>query len=263
MPAPSLLLSGLLGVTTSAACVAVGFLVARPARRSQAWLVSTSFPAFWHSAGVVTGSQGLRALAAAFGVDSFPLIVALEGVTTPFYCLGAASLLFYVLYLLTGRTTWAIPVALYYLALLPVLRYYVALAHPIGYEVTEWQVNYVYEHPIHRPGYVLALGLVMAPVLAAVAAYGSLAWRVHDAASRYRIACVASGLGLWVLVEGLAFASGFAATDAGELTRRAVGLLATGVTAMGYLPPAYARRRWGARSEADPDLDGARRADAA
>lgn len=259
MAPATLLLSGLLGIATAAACAWVGFLVARPGRRSGAWLASTSFPAFWHSAAVVAGSQGLRALLAFAGLDSFALIVALEGVTTPFYCLGAASLLFYVLFLLTGRHRFALPIAVYYLALLPVLRYFVALAHPVGYEVTPWQVNYVYEQPLQRPGYALALALTVAPVLAAIGAYVSLAWRITNPAIRYRIVCVSAGLLLWVGVEALAFGSGFAATGAGELTRRALGLGAAGATLLGYLPPAYARRRWGARSEAAyrPDAKGA------
>ena len=34
-----------------------------------------AFPAFWHSAAVVYASQGLRALAAYLGRDTWPLVV--------------------------------------------------------------------------------------------------------------------------------------------------------------------------------------------
>lgn len=246
MQAVTLYVSAALALATSAGFAAVGFLVARPRSRSPTMLASAAFAAFWHSAAIVSASQGLRLLAAALGWDSMALIVALESLSTPFYCLAAACLLYYVLFLFTGRQAYATPIAIYYLALLPLMRYHVARADPIGYVVTEWQVNYVYAQPLEWWGYSLTLALVVTPILAAVCTYATLIVRVPDAATRYRAVCVTIGLGLWVSIEALSFASGLAATTPGEILRRSIGIAAAAVVVAGYLPPAFARRRWGA-----------------
>lgn len=247
MPALTLLLSAALALGTALGFTAVGFLVGRRRPRAPSWLASIAFAAFWQSAAIVSASQGLRALAAWLRVDSMPLIVALEHVSTPFYVLAAASLTYYVLFLLTGRANIATPVALYFLALFPLLRYHVARAEPIGYVVTDWQVNYVYVQPLQWWGYTASLLLLTLPAILSVVAFATLA-RGADPATRYRIACVTAGLALWVGIEAFAFASGLAATTAGEIARRSMGLAAAGVVVAGYLPPAWARRRWGARA---------------
>lgn len=246
LPAVTLLLSSALALGTSLGFVAVGFLVMRRPASSHSWLASLSFAAFWHSGAVVAGSQGLRLFAAWLGADSLALVVGLEQVSTPFYCMAAASLTYYVVFLLSGRD-FAVPISLYYLALYPLLRYHVALADPIGYVVTDWQVNYVYTQPLQTPGYTATLALVTLPVIGSVLAYATLARRA-DPATRYRIVCVTLGLGLWVGIEALAFGTGLAATTPGELLRRSMGLAAAAVVVAGHIPPAWARRRWGARA---------------
>jgi hypothetical protein len=248
LPVPTLFVSAALALATTAGFCAVGFLVARPRSRAPTALASAAFATFWHSAAVVSASQGLRLLAAALGEDTMALVVALESLTTPFYCLAAASLLYYVLFLFTGKQEFATPIAIYYLALLPLLRYQVARADPIGYTVTPWQVSYVYAQPLEWWGYSLTLALVVTPVLAAVCTYASLVARVSDPPTRYRATCVTVGLALWVSIEALSFASGLADTAPGEILRRLVGIASATAVVAGYAPPAYARRRWGAAS---------------
>lgn len=248
MPAATLLLSALLALGSAGAFMAVGFLVVAPRRPMAPSLASVAFPAFWHGAALVFASQGARTLVAWMGVDSMPLIVALEGLSTTFYCMSGAALLYYTLFLLTGRSRLAIPIAAYYVVMLVVLRYHVALAQPIGYEVTAWQVNYVYVQPLQSTAFTIALLLALAPLLAAIVAYGSLSLRVDDHALRYRVVMVFAGLALWAGFEAFAFGSGLAATSAGEVLRRVAGLLGAVTVTAGYLPPAFARRLWGAKA---------------
>jgi len=246
-----LLVGALLALGTAAGLATVGVLVALRAGRTHVPLGGAFFALFWISAAGIAASGGLRSLAAWARFDSFPLVVALEEVTTPLYCTAGASLLIYVVFLRTGTGKHVLPVALYYLALLPLLRYHVALAHPIGYAVTDWNVNYVYERPLATPGYAATLLLTIGPLLAALGAYAALAFTLKGAAARYRVLCVSLGLSLWITTEALAFATGLAASGEGELLRRLVALGSTLVILTGYLPPAYAKRRWGARGPMD------------
>lgn len=251
MTPPTLAVSAALALGTAIGFAVVGALVAGRTTRAPAQLAAYAFAAFWFSGAIVAGSQGARLFSASLGIDSMALIVALEQVSTPFYCMAAAALVVYVLYLHTGRSGLAIPVTLYYLVLFPVLRYHVARADPIGYVVTDWQVNYVYAQPLQSTGYAIALALVTLPVIASVIAYATLANRTSDVPTRYRIVCVSAGLALWVGIEAFAFATGLAATSAGEILRRSLGIAAAMAVVLAYAPPAWARRRWGARASCE------------
>lgn len=242
-----LLAGALLALGTAAGLATVGLLVALRASRTKMPLGGAFFAVFWVSAAGIAASGGLRSLAAWAHVDSFALVVALEEITTPLYCTAGASLLIYVVFLRTGSGKHVLPIASYYLLLLPLLRYHVALAHPIGYAVTDWNVNYVYERPLATPAYAVTLLLTVGPLLAALGAYAALGATLREPATRYRIFGVSLGLALWVTTEALAFATGAATLGQGELIRRLVALGSTAIVISAYVPPAYARRRWGAR----------------
>ena len=225
---------------------ALGFLLcARLALRgtSEAGGARLALASFWMGAAAVAAIQGARSVSAVLGVDSFPLIRALDQAATPAYCLAAAGMVYYVLYILTGRATLAIPVVVYYVVMVPVLRYPVELAHPIGYAVGTWNVNLVYEAPLSSPAYTLALALAAVPMWAGVLAYASLLLHTPEPAARYRIACMTLGLLLWVGAEVVVWAAGLAATPAGEISRRLIGLAVALVVGIGHAPPAAIRRR--------------------
>lgn len=244
----TLLASGMLALAITAGLGLTAYLAARRTRAAQTPLVGFMFAMFWLGAATVTLSGGLRSLLAWSGHDSFALVRALEQVTTPAYALSAACLVIYVLYLRTGSARLATFVGLYHLALIPLVRYQVERAQPIGYEVTAWQVNYVYATPLHTPLYGVTLALLAGPALASLVGYALLSRTVADASTRYRIACISVGMAAWILVEVVAFATPLASVPAGEWARRGAALVGVGISLAGYLPPAWARRRWGARS---------------
>ena len=110
MPAPTLLLSAALAFATALGFVCVGLLVWERRGRSDTWLGTVSFASFWHSGAIVIFSHGVRSATAWLGLDSMALMVALEEVSTPFYCMAAAALVYYVLFLVTGWSWLAAPV---------------------------------------------------------------------------------------------------------------------------------------------------------
>jgi hypothetical protein len=249
MTSATLLVSASLALASAA-----GFaLCARLALRgtNEAGGARLALAAFWLGAAGVAAVQGMRSLSASFGFDSFAFIRAMDQTATPAYCISAAGLLYYVLYLLTGRAWVAMPVLSYYLVMIPALRYPVEVARPIGYTVADWNVNLVYEGSLTGPTYTLALALTAVPLMASMLAYAALVLRVREPALRYRVACTAAAFILWVGIEVVVWSAGLASTGTGEITRRLVGLLVTLVVGIGYYPPLAARERWGARSIAD------------
>lgn len=241
MAAATLTLSAFLALAST-----IGFvLCARLAIRgsSESGGARLSLGAFWLGAAAVSAIQGARSVSAGLGVDSFELIRALDQAATPAYATAAGGLVYYVVYVLTGRPTLAIPVVIYYLGMIPLLRYSVEIARPVGYVVTDWNVNLVYEGSLSSPTYTVALLLTALPVWASVLAYGTLLWRVSDKVARFRVACMTASFALWVGAEVLVWAVGLAATPAGEVSRRLVGLAVAVVVGIGVSPPAPIRRR--------------------
>jgi hypothetical protein len=152
-----------------------------------------------------------------------------------------------VVFLITGRSAFLLPILAYYAVLDLALRYLVAAAHRLSFEVRAWQVVFDYTTPLQGPLYSLVVALIAIPLVVAIVGYGLLYFKAEDRATRYRIAMVTVGLLLWVSTEALAASSGFSYTTAGELVRRLVALVSTGLLFSAYRPPVWARRRLGAR----------------
>lgn len=246
MSQATLLASGVLGLATGAMFALVGLLVVRRMREAEAHAALVMFSAFWFSAAIVWALQAITNLAAVAGAADLALADALDEMTTPFYGLAAAGLLYYVLYLLTGRARLLGPILLYYLVLYALIRYQVRAAGRTGIDVQDWVVAFVYETPLQSTLYTVTIALFTLPLLAAVVMYGTLFFRVRDAGTRYRVALVALGLFVWITTEALAYATGVSNTSAGELTRRLLALASTLVIFAGFQPPRWAQRRWGA-----------------
>lgn len=245
MAPATLLASAVLALATGAGFAAVGWLMLRRVQPAQGGGALVTFGLFWFSAAIVWTTQGLGSLLGWTGHLTIPLLSALDQVSTPFYCLAAAGLLYYVLYLLTGRARLLGPILAYYLVAFFLLRWRVESARRTGVVAEDWVVRFEYATPLQGPAYTLVVGLIAVPLLLAILAYGSLLFRVDDPAARYRIALVTAGLLAWVSTEALSYVSGFAATTAGELLRRLVALGSTLVILAAYLPPRIARERWG------------------
>lgn len=241
VPPPTLLASAALAILTGVGFAFVAALALRrwPERGQSAW---TMFALFWASAAIIWVTQGLGSLAGYLGYASLPLIAALDQVNNPFYCLAAASLLYYVLYVLTGREKLLVPVLLYYLVVLFFLRLRVETAHRTGIRIEDWGVRFDYATPLQGTAYTLTLAALSGPLLLAILAYGSLWLRAGSRAARYRIALVTTALFGWIGLETISFATGLSGSTAGELTRRLVALASTLVVVAAFEPPPPIRR---------------------
>lgn len=248
MPPVTLLASAALALLTGAGFAIVGVMMMRRAPPTQGQAARVMFALFWTSAAIIWITQGLGSLSGYLGVASLPLLSALDQVSTPFYCLAAASLLYYVLYLLTGRARLLVPILTYYLVLFFLLRWRVESAQRLDINVQDWVVSFVYATPLQGAAYSVIVSLVSGPLLLSILAYGALFFRVDEPAQRYRIALVALGLLAWIGTESIAFTTGFATTAAGEITRRVVALASTLVIVLAYRPPRAVEARLAAAS---------------
>ncbi|MHB8586903.1 MAG: hypothetical protein ACYDDF_13830 [Thermoplasmatota archaeon] len=239
-------MSAILAIGTGIGFATIGWLTVRRTnvRAGSAW---TMFGVFWFAATAIWVSQGVSSLAGFFGITSLAFQEALDEVGGPAYCLAAASLLYYVLFILTGRSRLLGPILIYYVVVDAAIRYRVAEAHRLATIVGDWQVTFQYATPLQGLQYSVLVALLAVPLVVAVVAYGVLALRAPDGGTRYRGLLVATGLLVWVMTEALAASSGIAETTTGEVVRRVVALASTGVILLAYRPPAFAQRRWHVR----------------
>jgi len=241
---PTLLASAALALGTAVGFAIVGRSVAsRAAPAGGGRGALAMFQLFWASAFAVWTTQGLASLAGGLGFASLAFNSALDQVSSPFYCLAAASLLYYVLYLVTGRERLLLPILVYYGVMWLLLRWRVEFAQRLDVKVNAWSVGFVYATPLQGWPYTLVILGISGPLLLAILGYASLWFHVEQPLVRYRIALVTLGLVGWVGTESLVFALGLADTAAGELTRRAVALASTIVIFLAYKPPDAWRMR--------------------
>lgn len=243
MTSTTLLVSALLALGTGAGFAAIGRLMLKSSTRKD-HAATVMFALFWFSAAIVWTTQGLTNLVAATGHLTFAIMNALGQVGDLFYCVAAAGLLYYVLFLLTGRQRILVPILVYYLVLFFLLRLQTEVARRLDVEVGRWVVTFVYETPLQSPTYTIIVLAIAGPVVGAIFAYASLLRHTPEPAKRYRIVLISMGLLIWIGMEAFSFTSGFSRTDAGEITRRLVALGSAFVILLAYRPPAFARRRW-------------------
>lgn len=189
-----------------------------------------------------------------------------------------AGLVYYLLYLYTGRSSGLYVVGLFY-ALLFVLLVWLMEAHGLhfaeagGHAGEEPGVRVHSHEP--TPGWadlVLGVGLILPPFFAAIA-YGLLFFRTKDLTARFRIAFVSAGFILWFgfsLLGTLSRAlTGTERSFAGQVTGQLLGLLAAVLVLIAYDPPRRVRERFGIRAiddsghRSDHDLRSPRRVQSA
>ncbi|MBA2666987.1 MAG: hypothetical protein H0U69_08130 [Trueperaceae bacterium] len=198
----------LLDLTTAAVFFSLGAIVLRRERHADAAvrLATIAFASWWFAVAVQQGISGVRILLAAAEAP-LTIIVGLQFATLAALALGLAGLLYYLLFLGTGRSLVSWPILLGYCAYIGWLVQLLGNRGPIAYEATASGVTILYRTPFDRPESIaLLLGLI-APQLLAVVGLLLVAFRLPRSAGRTRTMVTALGIALW-------FA--FALTTSGE-----------------------------------------------
>lgn len=222
-------------LVTAAAFIAVGrSFLARPVTAGMT-LPRNAFVTWWWGFAAYLAGTGLLDLAAAAGYVWFPAFVVHRVVSGPLIAAAAWGLGFHILYLWSGKASWAIPLAFYYGAAGAAYSFTIWMHGPTGVVVTDWSANIGFETPVGGPLWQIVLASVGLPLVLGSLAYLGLAWKVHDRPQRYRIVLVASSILLWV-------SSGYAAEVGGGQVVRFVAIVVLGlVTActvmLAYFPP--------------------------
>ncbi len=247
---------GLEGIrlTASVLYAVVGLLVLRRKVDADSRLAQLGFAAWWVGLAIL----GLLNIPLALGWDLLAggLVAWSLYVYAVFAILFAAlaGLVYYLIFLYTGKRTAWVPVAAFYGVMLAYMIYLIEWFGPyIGVEDGARALLFAQEHP---PVALLmfSMGLSLPP-LAAAAAYMALFFRLDGREARYRILLVSLGLGLWFMYSVFGtlfrFITETEETYAGLVVAQVVGLVAALMVLAAYAPPRPVRR-WIAQTQGVP-----------
>lgn len=202
-----------------------------------------AFSFWWIGLAILSLSAALQNVLWVVGIYDPLVYVSASYLTIAVLCATVWGLFYYLGYLFSGRKElkwWSAALyALTYATFVVLLTF----SRPEAASASAWDIRLELAATLSPAVTLAALGLLIVPVLLGVFAYGSLYFRVHTPAQRYRIAVVSLALFLWFAGPIGAQIAGVATNPFWEVASRAIGLLAALAILVAYRPPAGIARR--------------------
>ena len=244
-----------LGLATAAVLAYVGRLqhLRAASGRSGDRAAIMSFALWWYGAATVLLLVALQSVLVLVGVESILLHNTIRYVRMGPLSVAAGSLLFFMLYLLTGRMAWRTLLTVAYAGFFLFSIYYAYLSEPVTLTVTAWDVRMTADKPV--PGWLdLLFGILLAgPILLATISYATLFFKVRDSQQRYRLALLASSFIVWFGAILGGYFLGITSRPWFSVVYEAPGILAGVLVILAYRPPRWIQRRLTATST-EPDV---------
>jgi hypothetical protein len=246
----------LFGAILAFLCAGIYFYIGRVLSRrhqttfgsSMAWLM---FVTWWYALALATLSGGVLSLLGAFGIIGLPLFTTITIINLLTTCVALFGLMFYLLYLYTGRAGLIWPVGVFYFFYYGFVVYFVEASNPIGVIVNRWNTSLEYQNTFRGPLFLSAIVLLVFPQILGSLAYFMLFFQVKAKTQKYRILLVSWSIIIWFLSAFLASIAGLSQQDWWQITSRLIGLVAALTILFAYQPPTWIKRRFGVAAIAE------------
>lgn len=237
MSATTLGLAALVDLATAGLLAFTGWHVLQRHPRGPALVATRAFSLWWFGLAwtllLTAAREGAAAVGAADALGA--VVVPAHATYVVALCVAVWGLLYYLLYLFTGRTGWLWPTAIGYGVVALAALALSARLEPRGLAVSKWFVGWDYgDAAAGGPFVLLTFALLLVPQLAAAIAYATVARRAEDPILRSRIHRVSLALIVWL---GLSFFAPFLQLgrfEAWAAGGRIVGLAAAVVIARAF-----------------------------
>lgn len=240
----TLLLAAALSFTAALLYVAVAVAIRqREARPAGVQRASGMFMLWWCGLAAVTALGGLNAVLVSLWEPPVSLVVGLQFLTLPAACMGLAGLLYYLLYLFTGRGGFFWLLVVGYALYCGFLIRSLAGWGPVGIEASFWEVSLVYAEPASPAVRASLFFLLLLPQLTAAVALLGFGFRLPRSASRVRVLVVASGVLAWFGSAVLASALGVDTEPAWEFVELVVPVAVAAAVLLVHRPPEWLQAR--------------------
>ncbi len=242
----TLLTSAAFAVAAAVLYAYVGHRLGQREVSPEASLASHAFSAWWYGLALTSAISAVTTIAITAGTRNVDLLVALGYLSLLAVCVALWGLLYYLIFVFTGRRKAWIPLAIFYVLYYILLLYWLASLNPIGVDVQEWTAEIDYETEVEdSPMLMLILALLLLPQIIGALAYFTLFFRLTDPTQRYRVALVSWSIIVWFSSSYLASIAGLSEYDWWQLVSRFIGLTAALTILAAYVPPKWVRKRFG------------------
>ena len=218
--------------------------VANPDARL-AWML---FVTWWYALAGSTLIGAILSLLGAFNIAGLPLFITLTQVNLLAICIALFGLMYYLIYLFTGRQSLLVPLIVFYIVYYILVVYYVQARMPVGVSVGRGSATLQYELPAEGPLYVAVLVLLIFPQVIGSLFYFTLYFRVKTVTQKYRILLVSWSILIWFMSAFLASLAGLSEQDWWQVTSRLIALSASLAILLAYDPLPWIRHRLGVTS---------------
>ena len=248
----TLFLSALFALTAAGIYAYVGWRLSRRTVASAGARVAWgAFTVWWYGVAATTLIGGLLDLFGALGLTRLPLFVTATYLNLLVLCLALWGLLYYLIYLFTGKSRSLVPLAISYFIYYTLLVYYITASVPEGIRLERWNASLEYQAPQTGPFFGLLIILLLLPQILGGFAYFTLYFHMTEATQKYRILLVSWSIMIWFLSPLFALVGGLAEADWWQIASRLIGLAAALTILMAYQPPTWLKQRYGVISLQD------------
>lgn len=242
----------------------VGVVLGRRQLSAEARPANRAFQAWWFGLAGLSLFNPLMYMMVRSGVEDLQVYVALFEFLIVAVVAAVGCLVYYLLYVYTGRSWVFWPVAVYHVLILTWILTVITQAHPVDYGEGCPNLGFCYEKDFNGTPASRWIGAsLVLPILIATVGYFALYFRVDAPVQRYRIALVSGALLVWFgtsltgsLVQGdyqnleheLRTQAPLSQWRYWSLVTSTVGLLAAVTVLLAYRPPAFIQRILAARN---------------
>lgn len=221
----------------------IGVRFSRRPVSGESKLAARMFALWWLGLAATTATGGALATWGALGTPNLGVVA----VATSFNLIAALAalmgLLYYLVFLYTGRREILLPIVAFYSVFGVTLAYYIAAANPTRVVVSRWTVGLAYERPFGTGFIIILVLLLIFPQIIAALLYFGLYFKVKDPAQRFRVAVVSWSLIIWLGSALLAAGANLSQSDAWQVASRGISLGAALAIFAAYFPPRWLRAR--------------------
>jgi hypothetical protein len=243
--------ANLLAAASAVVYCLVGLAVGRRNVSGEARVANRMFQLWWFGLATLTLYTPLFFFLGLLHLDTLGVAVFLvEGVLL-LLVVALAGLVYYLLYVYSGKTVVAWPVAIYHFVMAAWLQWLLIDAHPYAFVAPPGggPKEFLYEHDFTgQPAQVWLGILLVLPVLLSAIAYFLLYFQVEGRTAKYRIAVVSGALVVWFGSGIVATLVGLSQSPAWQFASMTISLASSLMILMAYLPPRWVRTRLGVAS---------------
>jgi hypothetical protein len=235
-----------LAVVAAVVYVLVGLAVGRRHVSGEASVANRMFQLWWFGMGAISLYAPLQVILGLLHLQGFDVALFLTEAILLLLVLALAGLVYYLLFVYSGKSWVGWPVAIYHFVMLTWLQFVVIQARPyaFGEPPGGGTKRLLFETDLAgSPGSIWLGVLLLAPVLLSAIAYFLLYFQVEGRTAKYRIAAVSGALVVWFGSSLLASALGLSQRAGWQLVSMIISLAASIMILMAYLPPRWLQQR--------------------